>query len=165
MLLLLLLLPVGISVSGTYMGCFRDTGCSSSTRLRATLAANAEKMTVKTCVSMANIAGWPLAGLAPGTFPGTTSCFGGDKLPAATAAVVGGCLAACSGNTTERCGDSTNCQVSIYTGEQSRLQRSQHCAAGVAVHCRRPEYLQLAVHLLADRMCHRMFARCYISKP
>jgi hypothetical protein len=116
LLLLLLLLLTGISVSGTYMGCFRDSGCSSSTRLRATLAANSDKMTVKACIGIANLAGWPLAGLAPGAFPGTTSCFGGDRLPPATAAVVGGCLAACSGNATERCGDSSNCQVSIYAG-------------------------------------------------
>lgn len=106
-------LAAGISVSGTYAGCFRDSSCSSDTRLKSPLVQNEPKMTVKRCLEMARLAGWPYAGVAPGTVAGTTSCFGGDKVP--TEAVSNGCLTACSGNFTERCGDS-NCQVSVYSG-------------------------------------------------
>lgn len=100
-------------MSGTYVGCYQDTGCVPSSRLKAALALNQPRMTVKQCLDLALLAGWPYAGLAPGTFLSTTSCFGGDKLPQAAANP--GCFAGCSGNTTERCGDS-NCQMSVYSG-------------------------------------------------
>lgn len=103
----------GISVSGTYVGCFQDTGCAPSSRLRAALSLNNPRITVKQCLDLALVAGWPYAGLAPGTVSGTTSCFGGDRLPQAPANP--GCFAACSGNNTERCGDS-RCQLSMYSG-------------------------------------------------
>jgi hypothetical protein len=114
------LLPLhaaGISVSGTYMGCYRDTGCDSANRLKTALVQSDPKLTVKRCLDLVLLAGWPYAGLAPGSNPGTSSCFGGDKLPAAAANP--GCFAACAGNKTERCGDG-NCQVSVYSGKMGR---------------------------------------------
>lgn len=74
---------------------------------------NDPRMTVKRCLDLGRMAGWPYVGLAPGTIPGTSSCYGGDQLP--VAAVNPGCLAPCAGNSSERCGDA-NCQVSVYSG-------------------------------------------------
>lgn len=107
----------GISVSGTYTGCYKDTTCSPSSRMQAALALNDPQMTVRKCLDLAKAAGWSYAGLAPGAQSGTTNCFAGERLP--PAAVNPGCLAACSGNSTERCGDD-NCMLSVYSGEGGR---------------------------------------------
>jgi len=114
----------GISVSGTYMGCFREATCTASTRMQASLAVNVPDMTVKKCLELALMAGWTYGGLAPGTTLGTTSCYGGDKLSPTT--VNPGCFAPCSGNSSERCGDN-NCMVSVYSGEffLLKLQRRE----------------------------------------
>lgn len=101
-------------MSGTYIGCYREPSCNPALRLRAVLAQNEKQMTVKQCLASALQAGWPYAGLAPGTIPGTTSCFGGDRVP--SVAVNPGCFAPCSGNSSERCGDN-NCFMSVYSGE------------------------------------------------
>lgn len=116
------LLSAGISNSGTYAGCFRDTGCAVDTRLKAALVQNDPRMTVQRCLDLGRTAGWPYVGLAPGTTPGTSSCFGGDKLP--VAAVNPGCMAGCAGNSSERCGDAS-CQVSVYSGEFDSLSLRQ----------------------------------------
>lgn len=125
----------GISVSGSYMGCFREASCAASNRMQASLAVNVPDMTVKKCLDLALMAGWTYGGLAPGTTPGTTSCYGGDKLSPTT--VNPGCFAACAGNSSERCGDN-NCMVSVYSGEVCLLNSAaarETCCKAAAYSC------------------------------
>lgn len=124
------------------MGCFRDAGCPSAQRLKVVLAANSPDMTVKQCVNLALNAGWPYAGLAPGVTPGTNSCFAGDSLP--TTVVNPGCLAACAGNSSERCGDA-DCQVSIYSGGGKLCKAAQPGNARGAACMTWGEYCSLSV--------------------